>query len=78
MPYQDRVGKRPRPLDHSTVTTIEPYEGLTIYSAPGFMHFIEAMWHGDYQQVPVDPENLPAFIDGLRSLLPAPSINQED
>jgi hypothetical protein len=57
---------RQPPLDHSMVRRgDEVGDGIIVWSAPRYKVFIEAMWHGDYQQVPVDPDEIPALIAAL-------------
>lgn len=49
-----------------------PGIGISVWSSPGCVLFIEAMCHGDYQQVPVDPEQVDELIEtptGARQLM---------
>jgi hypothetical protein len=69
----DRPGYRSRPLldingVDVTVETIPP-DDIQVYSAPHYMVFIERMWHGDYQQVPVDPDSIPRLIEALEAAM---------
>jgi hypothetical protein len=59
---------RQPPLEHCgrDVECVEfDDESTRIYAAPGYMIFIERMWHGEYQQVPVDPDKVLDLIDAL-------------
>ena len=38
---------------------------VTVYAAPNWLVFIEGLWHGDYQQIPVEPESLDELIAAL-------------
>lgn len=68
MPYTDRPGRRERPLgDHPAVLTfpVSDESDIKVYARPGYVVFIEKMWHGDYQQVPVDLEEIDNLIEAL-------------
>jgi hypothetical protein len=67
MPYIDRQGLRQRPLEHAAtcVFPVGDESDIKLYAAPGYKVFIEARWHGDYQQVPVDPDELDDLIEAL-------------
>jgi hypothetical protein len=68
MPYTDRPGMRQRPLGDMPTSLPFPVgeeSSITIWAAPGYVLFIEAMWHGDYQQVPVDPDEIDNLIEAL-------------
>lgn len=72
MPLPDRTNGRRPPLEgieNVNVQTVSP-DGIKVYAAPQYMVFIERMWHGDYQQVPVDPENIPKLIEALQQAMP--------
>lgn len=59
---------RQPPLEHcgrDVETTAIKDESIKVYAAPGYMVFIERMWHGEYQQVPVDPGQIMELIDAL-------------
>jgi hypothetical protein len=69
MPYADRVGLRQRPLGDEPGALTFPVSdecSIVIYARPGRVLFIEAMWHGDYQQVPVDPDHVDDPIAALQ------------
>lgn len=72
MPYKDRHGYRQRPLgDGADVQTfpVSDESAIAVYARSGYKLFIEAMWHGDYQQVPVDPEEAEDLIEALQHAL---------
>lgn len=73
MPYTGRSPMlRQRPLgDHPAVLTfpVSDESGIHVYARPGNVLFIEAMWHGDYQQVPVDPDQVHDLIEALSEAL---------
>jgi hypothetical protein len=81
MPYTDRPGKRQRPLgDGPEVSAFEVSDesSTIVYAAPRCKLFIEGMWHGDYQQVPVDPEDVENLIEALRHGLGAAGESREE
>lgn len=69
MPYTDRSPAfRQRPLgDHPAVLVfpVSDESDIKVYARPGYVLFVEAMWHGDYQQIPVDPGELDNLIEAL-------------
>lgn len=72
MPYTDRPGKRQRPFNGSPNALTFPVSdesGIVIYAQPGAVLFIEAMWHGDYQQVPVDPDEAEDLIEAIQQAM---------
>jgi hypothetical protein len=69
MPYTDRAPHyRRRPLgDHADVLVFPVSDecDTKVYARPGCVLFIEEMWHGDYQQIPVDPDQIDNLIEAL-------------
>jgi site-specific DNA-adenine methylase len=61
---------RPAPLEHcgKDVKRIDLSDHSTfVYAAPTYMVFIERMWHGAYQQIPIDPKDIPELIEALEA-----------
>lgn len=70
IPAKRASTERQPPLGHqhgAVVRYVAEANRHSVYAAPGYQLFVEAMWNGVYQQIPVDPLE----VDGLIAALEA-------